>query len=492
MALHPDLKILFITPEMHPLIKTGGLGDISAALPAALHQSGMDVRILIPGYPQVMAGLKYKRKIASFADLPYFPASTLLSARTTAAPDGIRVMVIDCPELYQRPGGPYLDQNGQDWSDNALRFGLLSRIGAILASDVSPLAWRPHIAHCNDWQSGLVPAYLHFYQGQKAASVITAHNLAFQGIFPPATVNRLGLPASSFAVDGLEYYGEMSFLKAGLYYADRITTVSPSYAREIQTAPLGFGLQGLLAARHQHISGITNGIDVTEWNPATDPYLAARYTSRKLDTKIANKTALQQKLGLEVDPDIPLLGMVSRLTYQKGSDLVMQIAPQIAEIPAQLVIAGSGDPIMEQTLTSLIQAFPGKISGYSGFDEPLSHLIEAGADCFLMPSRFEPCGLNQMYSQRYGTPPLVHATGGLLDTVVDCSTSTLADKTASGFVFDDLTAEGLLAAIRQVIATYDDKQVWRDLQRNGMKKNFSWRRSATAYHKLYSSLLAER
>ena len=488
---HSSLCVLFITPEVHPLNKTGGLGDVSAALPVALRELKVDVRLLIPGYPQVLSGLKHKRKIAEFTAQAPFPSSTLLSARLpSGASASVPVFVLDCPTLYQRGGGPYTDTAGHDWPDNALRFGLLSKIGAILASDASPLSWHPHIAHCNDWQTGLVPAYLHFHQGKKAASLMTIHNLAFQGVFPADTVTQLGLPAASFDINGAEYYGGMSFLKAGLYYSDHIATVSPSYAREIQTAPLGFGMQGLLATRRQDISGIANGIDTAEWNPATDPALVRNYTANNLAAKAANKQALQQLFGLAVDPGIPLFGVISRLTHQKGYDLLLQVAAQLTEMPAQLAVLGSGEAVLEQQLLAIAKSHSGKIAVRIGFDERLSHLIEAGADSFLMPSRFEPCGLNQMYSQRYGTPPLVHATGGLIDTVVDCTSATLADGSASGFLFHDMTPAGLLGAIRRVALAYNNKSVWRRLKKNGMAKDFSWRSSAAGYRKIYLSLLS--
>ncbi|HEX8873912.1 MAG TPA: glycogen/starch synthase, partial [Nitrosospira sp.] len=343
-SAHSGLRVLFVTPEIHPLNKTGGLGDVSAALPAALRELSMDMRVLIPGYPQVLAGLRYKRKIAEFASQPPFPPAALLSAKLpVGGARDLPILIIDCPPFYRRDGDPYTDAAGRNWPDNALRFGLLSRIGALLASDASPIAWRPGIAHCNDWQSGLVPAYLHFHPGQKAASLMTIHNLAFQGVFPPDTVAQLGLPAASFDMNGLEYYGGMSFLKAGLYYSDRISTVSPTYAREIQSAPLGFGMQGLLASRREDISGILNGIATDEWDPEIDPYLARNYSASTLAAKSVNKKILQQLLGLAVDPHIPLFGAVSRITYQKGYDLLLQVAKDLIEIPAQLVILGSGE-----------------------------------------------------------------------------------------------------------------------------------------------------
>ena len=487
----PHPGILFITPEIYPLNKTGGLGDVSAALPTALRRLNVDTRVLIPGYPEVLSGLRNKQKIAEFTDQAPFPPSALLSAKLRLGASAfLPLFIIDCPALYHRKGGPYVDTTGRDWPDNALRFGLLSKIGAVLASDASPLVWRPRIVHCNDWQSGLTPAYLNFHKGKKAASLMTIHNLAFQGAFPLETLTQLGLPAASFDINGAEYYGGMSFLKAGLYYSDHIATVSPTYAREIQMAPLGFGMQGLLAGRRQHITGITNGIDTAEWNPATDPALARNYTAGNLAPKAANKRALQQLLGLVVDPDIPLFGVVSRFTYQKGYDLLQQVAVQLTEMPAQLAVLGSGEALLEQELATIAKNNSRKIAVRIGFDERLSHLIEAGADSFLMPSRFEPCGLNQMYSQRYGTPPLVHATGGLIDTVVDCTSATLADGTASGFLFYDMTPDSFLDAIRRVTIAYHNKSIWHRLKKNGMAKDFSWRSSAANYRKIYLSLLS--
>ncbi|SFW25062.1 glycogen synthase GlgA [Nitrosovibrio sp. Nv17] len=484
-------RVLFITPEVHPLAKTGGLGDVSAALPAALREMGVDVRLLIPGYPSVLDGIGHTRRVAAFDTLPPFPPSILRSARlsTGRRPMETPAYVIDCPVLYQRAGDPYVDAEGRDWPDNALRFGLLSRIGAILSSDASPLAWRPRVTHCNDWQSGLAPAYLDFHAGRKAATLMVIHNLAFQGIFPADTVAATGLPPASFRMDGVEYHGGMSFLKAGLYYADHIATVSPTYAREIQTPALGFGLHGLLAARRDRIIGIVNGIDTNEWNPATDPALPQRYTAATPEGKAASKQALQRTMGLHADPGIPLFGAVSRITPQKGYDLILEIAPQLIDLPAQLVILGSGATPLEQALTQLARNHPGRIAVRIGFDERLSHLIEAGADSFLMPSRFEPCGLNQMYSQRYGTPPIVRATGGLVDTVTDYSTpAALFANGASGFMFTEMTAASLLDAIRRAVAAYHDRPVWRRLMANGMSRDFGWHGSARAYRELYLSL----
>jgi starch synthase len=479
------MRVLFVTSEIAPLIKTGGLADVSGALPAALHGMGTDIRVLIPGYPQVLKGLHSFRIAAFFSGLVGFPEARLLHS---VLPDGVPIWVVDCPELYQRGGGAYLDENGQPWPDNPQRFALLSKVAAILGSADTPLDWKPQVVHCNDWQSGLTPAYLNF-STEPAATVMTVHNLAFQGVFGAQLVPELGLPWSCFAPEGLEFYGGMSFLKAGLFYADHITTVSPSYAAEIQTDALGFGLQGLLTQRAGDLTGILNGIDETEWNPAADPHLAKPYDSKKLAGKAANKKALQEQMGLHVDADIPLFGLVSRFTHQKGLDVVLEIAPQLVEMPAQLVLLGSGDAGMQRSALSLAHRYSGQIGSYVGFDESLSHLIEAGADMFLMPSRFEPCGLNQMYSQRYGTPPIVHATGGLIDSVVDTTPATLKSGDASGFVFNTMSSEALLNAVQRAVAAYHDKKIWRAIMRNGMNKNFGWQHSAEQYQAIYAGLI---
>lgn len=481
------LKLLFVTPEITPLLKTGGLADVSAALPAALREHGVDARVLLPGYPRVMDCLKDKRVIATLLHTGVHGEVQLLEAKL---PDsGVPLLVIDYPQYYERDGGPYIDHNGHDWVDNAQRFALLSKVGAILGNSASPLGWHPDIVQCNDWQSGLTPAYLHFSPGRNAATIMTIHNMAFQGCFPAPLTAALGLPPESYAMNGVEYYGQLSFLKAGLFYANHITTVSPTYAEEIQQEPLGFGMQGLLAQRYLDLTGIVNGIDGHEWNPATDKLLPHRYSADDLAGKAANKRALQHRLGLDENPDIPLLGVISRLTYQKGLDLLPAIAPALLAQPVQIVILGSGEAALEEAFIALAQAHPEQVAAVIGFNEGLSHLIEAGADIFLMPSRFEPCGLNQMYSQCYGTPPIVHATGGLVDTVVDASPENIANGTATGFIFSHTTVHGLQECILRALAAYADKPVWRQIQQNGMRRDFSWNRSAEEYLALYYMLL---
>jgi starch synthase len=480
------MKVLFATSEARPLVKTGGLADVSGALPPALRGGRIDCRLLLPGYPGVLQAVRSPRQCLSFDRLPIFGPARLLQAEM---PDSdTPVYVIDAPQYYVREGGPYQDTDGRDHADNALRFGLLSWLAAHLAGGASPLDWRPDVLHCNDWQTGLAPAWLRF-MGGGAKSLMTIHNLAYQGIFPPQTVGQLGLPAEHFHIAGLEYYGNLSFLKAGLYYADRLSTVSPSYAEEIQHEPLGMGLQGLLAGRCDVLSGIVNGIDTAFWNPAADLHIGCSYSVRSPAAKKNCKHALQEDLNLAVEAAAPVFGMISRLTHQKGLDLVLAIADWLVGQGGQLVFLGSGEARLEAALHDLAARHPGRVASVVGYDEGLAHRIEAGADCFLMPSRFEPCGLNQMYSQRYGTPPIVHATGGLRDTVVDATPEALARGVATGFVFAEATAAALQAAVVRALALYRDAAVWKRLQVAGMKRDFSWEKSAAEYAELYRGML---
>lgn len=480
------MNILFATSEIYPLAKTGGLADVSAALPAALRGLDMDVRVLLPGYPQVLSALPDAQLLASLT-LPTHGAVRLLGAHM---PDsGVPLIIIEHAGYFERPGSPYQDAAGQDWPDNYLRFGLLSQLAALLASATSPLAWHVDILHCNDWQTSLAPAYLHFSGTAAAPTLMTVHNLAYQGIFAADTRAALSLPAESFAMNGVEYYGNLSFLKAGLFYADQLTTVSPTYAEEIQHETLGFGLHGLLQHRHAVLTGIVNGIDTDAWNPASDPHLPKHYSASRMTGKAAIKHLLQQELGLSPQADAPLLGVISRITPQKGQDLVLAIAPQLIESGAQLAILGNGDTALELALRRLASTYPGKVSVVIGYDEGLAHRIEAGADIFLMPSRFEPCGLNQMYSQRYGTVPIVHRTGGLADTVVDTTDATLADGSASGFAFDTPTPAAFLAATQRALTLYANPAQWKKLRKNGMQRDFSWAASARQYQALYQTML---
>ncbi|MCP4041823.1 MAG: glycogen synthase GlgA, partial [Gammaproteobacteria bacterium] len=386
-------------------------------------------------------------------------------------------------------GGPYGDEMGHDWPDNALRFGLFSRVAARFGGAKNTTGWSPNIIHCNDWQTGLVPAYLAHSRNRRPATVFSIHNLAFQGCFSAELVPYLDLPKSSFSIDGVEFHDKLSFLKAGLFYADHLTTVSPTYAHEIRTAEFGYGMEGLLSIRFAQLTGILNGVDTGHWDPATDPLLPCNYSRNDLGGKSACKAALQKQLGLKNDPDIPVLGLVSRLTWQKGIDLLLGISGELDRQPLQLAILGSGDKTYETQLRQLAMDAPGRVEVHVGYNEALAHLVEAGSDIFLMPSRFEPCGLNQMYSLRYGTLPLVRRTGGLADSVIDATPRTIDDGTATGFVFEGPNYAELQACILRSLLLYRQKTTWRQLQLNGMRQDFSWHHSARQYMELYRTLI---
>jgi starch synthase len=456
------------------VVKTGGLGDVSAALPKALRERDIDARVLLPGYPAVLAANPGAREVARFGVLGQ-PVHLLEST----LPNGVPLIIVASAPLYDRGGGPYQADDGDDWEDNALRFGVLSKVAAILGTAASPMEWRPHIVHCNDWPTALAPVYLRHSPKPHAATMMTIHNLAFQGVFDPSDVQRLELPPAALGVSGLEFYGRASFLKGGIVSADVVTTVSPTYAREIQTKALGFGLEGVLVERRDSLYGVLNGIDTETWNPQTDPYLNANYGVLTLERKVANKRALKRRFGLGGGDEVPLLAMVTRITQQKGVDLVAQAIPQLAGFPAQVVIVGTGDREMMEQLQALQAAFPRSVGLLMGFDEALAHLVEGGADLFLMPSRFEPCGMNQMYSQRYGTPPIAHATGGLVDTVSDGET---------GFLIRETTVPALIDGIGRGVAALCDRPQWHRMQVNGMVRDFSWGPSARAYDLIYQRI----
>lgn len=478
-------RVLFVTSEVYPLVKTGGLGDVSYALPNALRQLGVDIRILLPGYTSVLKELPL---IEVQQNISVFPTLEPINLMASVMHDGTTpIYVIDCPSLYRRDGGPYQDEHGKDWPDNALRFGLLSKMAALFGQ--GEFLFKPEIIHCNDWQSGLTPAYLHYTKKNHAQTMASIHNIAYQGIFGADIMGLLGLPPASFQMNGLEYYGSVSFLKASLFYADWISTVSPTYAKDIQTPAYGYGLHGLLAERYHHLTGILNGIDTDIWNPATDEYIFNHYDVNNLAGKAENTKQLRQKLGLEPSHYKPLLGMVSRFAYQKGLDLLLPIIPEIINKGTQLAILGSGDKGIEEALLNLAKMMPGQMSVTLGYDEALAHQIEAGADVFLMPSLFEPCGLNQMYSMHYGTIPIVRRTGGLADTVIDAIPVNLNQQTATGFVFEQEDSRHLLQCVERAILLFRDKTNWQKLQKTGMTRDFSWRNSAQQYLDLYQQLL---
>jgi len=462
------VRVLHVTPECAPMTKTGGLGDVSAALPAALRASGVDAMTLLPGYPAVLDHVGRAREAARLTLLG-------LQCRLLRADP---LIVLDCPPLYERDGGPYHRPDGRDWDDNPQRFGVLSRAAAVLGGARNPLDWRAQIVHCHDWPAGLAPFYLRG-EPEPAASVMTIHNLAFQGNYDAQLLASLELPPSAFTIDGVEFYGRLSFLKGGIASADAVTTVSPTYASEIQTPEFGHGMDGLLRHQHDVLSGILNGIDTVVWDPASDARIAQRYDARTLEGKSANKAALQRRFNLERDAGVPLIGVVSRLTHQKGIDLLAGAVDALVALPAQLAVLGKGEAGLEHALASAAARHPGKVALEVAFDEDLAHAVEAGADLFAMPSRFEPCGLNQMYSQRYGTPPVVRATGGLVDTVQDGVT---------GFLFERAESDALHQALKRASTAYADPARWRSLQRAGMERDFSWSAAARRYADLYLAL----
>jgi starch synthase len=484
------LRVLSVTPECTPWVKTGGLGEVAASLPRALQALGLDVKVLMPAYPALGDLLAEGRVCATWPAHGPWPAGRLVQASAEVNETaGFTLLLLDCPTLFDVPGGPYQDTAGHDHADNARRFGMLSRVAALLGSDTSPWpAWRADLVHCHDWPTGLAPAYLSRLPG-RAASVMTIHNLAFQGLFPLSQAKSLDLDPAWLGLDGFEYWGQLSLMKGALQFADAITTVSPTYAREIQQEPLGFGLQGVLRERAGRLHGLLNGVDTQVWNPATDPHLARRYDQGCVtEGKRANKAALQARTGLQAEPGTPLFGLVSRLTEQKGIDLVLEVLPWLVETQgAQFVALGQGDKAFEARLQALAARHPGRVAVTVGFEEALAHQIEAGADAFLMPSRFEPCGLNQMYSLLYGTPPVVHATGGLADSVVDAEAAD--DDTATGFVFREPTAPALQAVLQRAIDLFrGDPPAWLRLQQRGMGQRFDWAHSAAGYAALYAQL----
>ncbi|MGR9072939.1 MAG: glycogen synthase GlgA [Gammaproteobacteria bacterium] len=472
-------KVLFVTSEAHPLIKTGGLADVAGSLPKALSELSQDVRILMPNYQSIKTGEPPVHVCHLRVDNKNVE---LLETRLPGSK--VKVLLVNYPEYFGKPGNPYVDERGHLWGDIAERFTLFSRIAVEIAMNRAHLDWKPDIVHCNDWQTGLIPALLSLEQN-RPVRIFTIHNLAYQGLFPATALPVLNLPGQLWNPNGLEFHKMLSFIKGGIIYSDRITTVSPTYAREIQTPELGYGLEGLLQHRRDSLSGIVNGIDIDHWNPETDPSIPRNYSEKTLDGKIDDKTELQRQLSLPVDPKIPVFGLISRLVSQKGIDFVIDCLAEMVKMKVQFVLLGTGEREIETQLLHFAQLYPANIAIRLGYDEKLAHLIEAGADIFMMPSRFEPCGLNQMYSQRYGTIPIVRRTGGLADTVTDAMPDTVADRTATGIVFDSASSGSLLEAVKRALLLYSNKKIWRQMQSAAMRRDFSWRRSAELYLDLY-------
>lgn len=476
-------RVLFVASEVHPLVKTGGLADVAGALPVALKTLRCDVRIMMPAY---RAALERAGDVEEIATLRIEQAESPVRLLETRLPgSSVRIWMVDSPAHFDRDGGPYGPAGGGDWPDNAQRFMLFSRAAVAVAQGEAGLPWQPAVVHCNDWQSGPIPALL-ARRTPRPATVFTIHNLSYQGLFPWETFQSLDLPPDLWSMHSMEYFGNFSFIKGGIVYSDMISTVSPQYAREITTPQFGYGLEELLRHRGDRLVGILNGADYRQWNPARDPYIPHPYNAYNLADKQRNKTALQARMGLPENPAVPLLGMVGRLVEQKGFDLLLDALPELLRThDLQLVVLGSGDRALEQRLQAAARTYPDRIAAQFGYSEELAHQIEAGADIFVMPSRFEPCGLNQIYSLRYGTVPVVHRTGGLANTVVDASLEALRAGVASGFVFDEPSPVALAEALTRALACYRSPRLWKQLTFHGMQQDFSWRRSAQQYLNLY-------
>ena len=475
------MRVLSVAAEAFPLVKTGGLADVAGALPGALASEGVEMRVMVPGYPAVMQALTGAAVIRTYADL--LGAEARLVA---AKAHGLDLIVLDAPTLFDRPGNPYLAPDGADWPDNWRRFAAFGRAAADIGEGKVD-AFVPDVVHCHDWQAGLVPAYLRFAADQAAKSVVTIHNIAFQGVFPAAVFASLGLPAAAWNVEGAEYYGSVGYLKAGLHFADAITTVSPTYAGEICTPEGGMGLDGLLRSRRAVLSGIVNGIDTAVWDPASDPHLAANYTATTLARRSANKRAIEEAFGL-APGDGFLFCVVSRLGWQKGMDILGDCIDGLVTAGARLAVLGSGEAAIEGMFRSAVARHPGRVGVVTGYSEPLSHLLQGGSDSVLVPSRFEPCGLTQFYGLRYGCIPLVSRVGGLADTVIDANLAALDKGVATGLQFLPVTAPALGLALSRAIALRADPKAWRRIQQNGMKSDLSWGASARRYAGLYRSL----
>jgi starch synthase len=477
------LKALSVASEVFPLIKTGGLADVVGALPAALARENVEIRTLVPGYPAVMAKLARAQPAHTYDDLFGGPARVLEGSAA-----GLNLFVIDAPHLYDRPGNPYLGLDGLNWPDNARRFAALARVAADIGLGAID-AFRPRVVHVHDWQAALAAAYLNYADGPRPGVTVTIHNIAFQGHFPLSAFGELGLPPQALSIEGVEYFGGVGYLKAGLRLADRITTVSPTYAREIMTPEFGMALDGLLRARAAVVQGIVNGIDDTVWNPTTDTALPQSFSALRIDMRVRNKTALQAQMGLAPSVERPLFGVISRLSDQKGLDLLLQALPSVVAKGGQLVLLGSGEPSLEAGFAAAAASTPEAVSCVLGYDEKLAHLIQGGADFIVVPSRFEPCGLTQLCALRYGAPPIVARVGGLADTVIDANEAATAAGVATGFQFYPPSVESLTYALSRALDIARDPAVSRRLRLNGMRSDVSWRGAAKRYAALYRDLV---
>lgn len=480
------MRVLFASSEIYPLAKTGGLADVSAALPKALAALDVDMHLLLPGYPKAIDAADKKTIEIDVADFMGAGPMRLISART---PDtGLPIWLVDCPALFRRGGGPYQDENAQDWPDNARRFAVFNHVAARLARGQLVAHWQADIVHANDWPTGLVPVILADSPGRRPATVFTIHNLAYQGSFPADFYPQLGLAADAFHPDGVEFYGNVSFLKAGIQYSDRLTTVSPTYAQEILTARYGCGLEGLLQRRAHDLVGILNGADYQIWDPAHDAHLPAQFGPGNIAGKRACKASLQQEFGLSTEPETPLVVFVSRITDQKMADVVAAALPEIVRDGAQCVLVGDGDRRIEEQFEAAARDYPDRIAFRVGYEEPLAHRLLAGGDILLHPARYEPCGLTQIYAMRYGTLPIVRSTGGLRDTVVDVTDDSLSRGTATGFAFDAANGDDMVRCVERALALYRQPLAWRKVLRQAMAQDFGWAQPAQRYLELYRTL----
>ena len=480
------MRVLHVAAEIFPLVKTGGLADVLGALPQALIGQGADVRLLLPGLPAIIDAVLHQKVVCDIG--PAFGAARVTLRLGKMPNSQVPVYVIDAPYFYRRGGGPYQDSSGSEWPDNAQRFALLGWVGAHLAAGELDLDWTPQVLHAHDWHAAMSCAYAAAHPPTQAATVFTVHNLAYQGLFPSGDFNLLGLPTRFMAPTGLEYHHQLSFMKAGLKFARSVTTVSPTYATEIATPEFGFGLDGVIRSRGADITGILNGVDSDVWDPATDLELAARYSAQQLAGKARCKLALQVELGLAPQADAPIFSVVSRLTSQKGLDLVLGTLPGLLRRGGQLALQGAGDPILEAAFVAVAKAHPGAVGVRIGYDEAFAHRLIAGADAILVPSRFEPCGLTQLYGLRYATVPIVRRVGGLADTVVDATNDSLHADNATGFVFDAATPTALDAALQRAFDIYAQPDRWQKLMLRGMAQDNSWDGAATRYMALYRAL----
>ena len=482
------MRVLYITAELYPWVKSGGLGDVAAALPPALIAEGIDVRLLLPGFSGFLDAFPGITDVARLTT-PFAGERVRVGLARLPGTDSLAYLV-DYPAYYDRPGNPYASPDGSDWPDNHRRFGLFGWVAAELARGADP-AWRPDILHGHDWHTGLAPAYLAArppIEG-RVPTVFTVHNLAYRGPFPGAVLPELALPTEFFSIDGVEFFGMVSFIKSGLFYSDRLTTVSPTYAREIQTPAFGWDLDGLLRARASVLTGILNGVDTRVWDPGHDAVLPKPYGERAATNgKQAAKAALQHRLGLEPIESAPLFGVVSRLTPQKGLDLVLAGLPDLVADNRQLALLGSGDGDLEQAFVNAAEQYRERVGVAIGYDESLARLIYAGSDVILVPTRYEPCGLTQLYALRYGALPLVRRVGGLADTVVDATATNLAAGVATGFVFDEDNPSALMAAIGRATALFPERGIWQGMMRRAMTRDFSWAAAARQYAAIYRTL----